>query len=148
MEQQYIDLRAVTGVVVLDEKTPGGNEMVSVNFEDGTKETMPKKRFEIIVSDKPTDFTTVAKKIEDTVGAFLYSALNEYGIKWGEVNKVGDAMVAFVDRGYAKAHDILFKVEKFDIPLIEINNILVKHAKSEQNNDGTPPSGSGVDPKN
>lgn len=144
--EQYIADKQVMTVLILDQKTPAGLEMVEVIFTDETKETMPKKRFEMVVSEDKTDASAVQKKITDGVGSIIYSTIVEYGVKWGEVNAVGDKMIEFVNNGFEKASDVLWKTDKPNISLIDINSVLIKdHVKDEQNNDGSASTGSGTD---
>lgn len=144
---QYIGEKEVMTVVELDMKTPAGKDMVEVHYEGGTSEKMPKLRFELLVSDGQSDPSEVTKKLEARVGAVLFANLHEYGIKWGEVNTVADAMVKLVENGYQKAHDIIWGMEKVMVPLIDINNVLLQeHAK--QNSDGVTSTRSPVDSSN
>lgn len=145
--EQYIAKKRVSAVIELEEKTPAKNDMVEVCFDDQTKEKMPKARFEVIVTPETSDDTVVMNKILARVGAVLFGTLHEYGIKWGEVNQASDAMVKLCENGMEKASDILFGFDKPSIPLIEINNVLVKnHAKQDTN--GTASTGGGSDTQN
>lgn len=140
--EQYIGKKKVVGVVELEEKTPAKNDMVEVLFADGTKEKMPKARFELIVTPEVSEDTSVQQKVLGRVGAMLFGTLHEYGIKWGEVNQASDVMVKLCENGMEKASDILFGFDKPNIPLIEINNVLLKN-HGKENNDGAGSEGSG-----
>ncbi len=124
------------GIVDLPEiKTPAGNEMVRVNFEDGTKEDMPKKRLEMIVTNTVSDASEVQRKIQSHVGAYIYGSLHEFGIKMGEAEEILNAASTYVNSGYEKARDIKWGVTHRFLPLLDINNVLVEHAKKD--NDGS-----------
>lgn len=141
--EQYIEKKRVIGVVELDEKTSAKSDMVEVNFEDGTKEKMPKARFELIATPEVSDATKVLEKLKARVGAVLFGMLHEYGVKWGEVNQMSDAMVKLCENGMEKASDILWGYDKPGIPLNEINKILLEnHAKQNSNGAGSEGSGS------
>ena len=142
--EQYISDKKVLGVTIEETKTPGGQEMVKVLFENQVSEIMPKLRFDSIVTDKISDLTTVQNTIKDRVGKSLFSVMHEYGIKMNEVDGVLDQCTEFVNEGLRKSSDILFGCERPDITLNQVNNILLKqHAK--ENNDGTVSSGGGSD---
>lgn len=147
MEQQYIEDKKVLAVIEMESKTPAGNDMVEVCFEDNTKEIMPKMRFELIKSDKildPTDFSNIVKA---RVASICFGSFHEYGVKMGEVNGILDAVTSLVNEGFAKAQNIVWGVDYPGIKLIDINKVLLNnHAK--QNNNGTPSEGSGVDTSN
>lgn len=145
--EQFIADKKVLGVTESELKTPGGINMIKVLFEDNTFEIMPKMRFEIVVSDKISDATTVQNSIKDAVGKSLFLVMHEYGIKTGEIDGVLDQCTEFVNNGLKKASDILFGFERADITLNTINHILLEqHAK--ENNDGVSTTGGGSDSEN
>lgn len=136
-------------VVELEDKTPAGNDMVEVAFEDGTKEQMPKARFELIATDEVMDPAMVLAKIKARVGAILFGTLHEYGVKWGEVNGMSDAMIDLVNNGFKKASDLKWGFEKEMIPLIEVNKVLItNYARNKENDNGAGSTGSGPDSEN
>ncbi len=142
--EQYIADKKVLGVTQLEDiTTPGGAGMVEVLYEDNSKEVMPVARFDIIKTEAISDASTVQKTIKERVGSMLYSILHEYGIMFGEVEGCVDTCVNYANAGLEKSTDILFgKTQKF-LPLIEINNILIKHAK--ESGDGATSTGGGAD---
>lgn len=144
--EHFIEDKQVELVVVLDEKTPGGNDMVEIKFTDGTKEKMPKMRFELIVSETVSEVGSIKRKLDARLGALLFGTLHEYGIKIGEVNSISDAMVALVNNGFKKAEEIVFGCEYGEIPLININKILLdNHGQKQKDTNGTASDGSGTD---
>lgn len=140
---QYYGADKIMGVVVLEETTPGEAEMVEVLFESGEKFVTSKQRFDLLVTEEPSDATEIQGKVNARVGALCYSLLHEYDVVVGEVNGVADAMVALVTEGHKKAASLLFGQEYLDIPLLGINKILYKNA--QENNDGASPEGSESD---
>lgn len=148
--EKYIADRKVLAVVEIpmeEHKTPAGNEFVSVNFEDGTKEVMPKMRYELISTNEQSDLSEVQKKLNNTIGANLFGALHEFGVKFGEVDGIMDVCVNLANSGFHKAQDIMFGFKQPDIPLNEINKILDEDY-AKQNSNGATSTGSGVDPEN
>lgn len=143
--EKFIGPKKVMTVVELEEKTPLGNDMVKVCFEDETFLVMPKVRYELISSEVISDLTEVQNKVRARVGSMLYSTLHEYGVLMGEVNGISDAMIDLVNNGYEKAREIKFGFEHLELPLIEVNNILKNETK---NSDGATSTGSGSDTEN
>lgn len=142
---QYIGNRKVMGVVEIaldSEKTPAGNQMVSVNFEDGTKETMPKMRFELIVSDTLSDASTVQETLKSKVAQYLFGALHEFGIKIGEAEGILTETSLQVNANVEKAVDIKMGFSNFQLPLNEINKIILN---ARQDNNGSASEGGGTD---
>lgn len=142
--EQYIADKKVLGVTIEEIKTPGGQEMVKVLFENQISEIMPKLRFDTIVTEKVSDLTTVQNTIKDRVGKSLFSVMHEYGLKVGEIDGATDACTEFANEGLRKSSDILYGVEKPDITLNQINSILLKQYAKE-NSDGSSSTGSGSD---
>ncbi len=142
--EQYIADKKVLGVNVLEGVlTPAKNEMVKVLFEDGSDEVMPKMRFEMIVTDKISDASSVQTKIQNHVGSYLFTTLHEFGIKMGEVEGILNSTSDFVNGGYTKARNIKWGFEHELLPLIEVNNVLLENYAKDNN--GTPSDGSGAD---
>jgi hypothetical protein len=117
------------------ETTPMGESLVEVSFEDGSKEEMPKKRFEMIVTEEISSDSLVREVLRKQVGSILFGVMHEYGIKIDEVDPCIDTVVELVNNASAKAYEILFGYEKTKIPLIAMNKILVKNIK--ENGDKT-----------
>lgn len=147
--EQYIEDKKIVTVALLEEKTPNELEMVEVHFEDGTKEKMPKMRFELIVTEQKSDATSVRKNLIARISALCFGSFHEYGVKMGEVNEIVDGITGLVNNGFTKAQDIMWGVDYLGIPLIEVNNVLIKkHVGKQEDNNGSTSSGSGVDTEN
>lgn len=143
--EKYIGEKKILGVVEIaleSDQTPSGNIMVSVNFEDGTKETMPKNRFEMIVTDQVSDASTVQMILRNRVGSLVYAMLHEYGVLYGEAEEILNSVSTLVNNGYEKARDIKWGYEHRLLPLNETNKVL-KEYNAKQNSNGTASSGSG-----
>lgn len=137
--EQYIGEKKVILVPSLFEgtKTPAGHDMVEVNYEDGTREIMPKARFEIIVTDVKSTPSDVQNTLKTKVGGVLYGVLMEYGILMGEADSIINESADLVNAGYEKARDIKWGIAHRLLPLNEINNVLVTHMKdAKQDNNG------------
>jgi len=130
--EQYIGNEKIFTVHEVEEKTPSGESMVKVSFENGKSEIMPKKRLELINSLEVSDATKVQETINKTVSSMLFAVLHEYGIKMGEVNGVIDSTVKLVNSGLSKASDILWGFEYPDLPLNKVNEILLKNGNTKE----------------
>jgi len=128
--EQYIGTEKILTVFALeDNKTPTGETMVEVTFDDGKKEIMPKKRLELLTTNEISDATAAHITLKAHVASVLYGVLHEYGIRMGEINSVCDGMVDLANNGFAKASNILFKTEDKDfISLNSVNDILIENA--------------------
>ena len=128
--EQYIGNQKILTVFQLETKTPAGEAMVEINFESGKKETMPKKRLELLNSVKISDATSTNLTLKAHVASVLYGVLHEYGVKMGEVNGISDGMVDLVNNGFSKATNFLWKTEdREELPLNSVNEVLIANAK-------------------
>lgn len=143
---KYIAEKAIVAVVELDEKTPQGNDMVEVCFE-GSKEKMPKKRFELIATEEVSDATTVQNKVRDSLSSIILGMFNEYGVKMGETEPIFGCIAGLVNSGFTKAQDVMWGVDFQGISLLAVNDVLKKNYDKENNN-GAGSEGSGSDSEN
>lgn len=137
----YINDKKIVTVTISEEKTPAGNEIIVVHFEDGTKESMPKLRFELLVSEEKSSLTESFNKVKARVSAMLFSTMHEYGIKWGEINPIIEAMGQLCDNGFQKANDIKWGCDRDEISLIDINKTLAQNATTSNNESTSTGSG-------
>jgi hypothetical protein len=144
MENFIADKNVISVIGPLEEKTPAGNDMVKVCFGDGTEEVMPKKRFELTVTEGQSDATKVQVTLATNVASILYATLLEYGVKTGEVDKIVNLTLDLVQDGHTKARTIKMGYDDMALPLIEINKILFNDATTK-NNSGTTSAGVGTD---
>ena len=89
--QKFVGPKKVDHVVVDDLKTFGNNDVVVVHYEGGTTELMPKKTFELIATDEPSDYTTVRNLKFVELRKTLYPIIGEYVSVLGEEQSVRDA---------------------------------------------------------
>jgi hypothetical protein len=82
---QFIGPKTIKEIKTSEEKTPAGSEIVIVDYEDGTKETLTKMMYDEIVSDKSCDLTELRDKRVRPIVATLLLALREWGLKVSEL---------------------------------------------------------------
>ena len=101
---QYIGVNKIIGVTVLEDvKTPGGAEMVKVFYENNSfSEIMPKKSFEILVSDAIEDTTISTDKKIKAMTFEILQIVGEYDINVNEINilirEIGNQIALNIDR--------------------------------------------------
>lgn len=84
-KKQFIGPKQVRVWEVVEDKTPGGKEIVKVEFEDDTVEFLAKIMFDVVVSDEACDETKLREKRVNPIVETLLSVLCEWGIKTGEL---------------------------------------------------------------
>jgi len=135
MEQFLADKKILMVVEIENKKTPMGEKLVEVSFEDSSKEIMPKKRLEMIATQEISNDSLVREVLRKQVGSILFGVMHEYGIKLDEVDPCLDTVVELVNNASARSYELLFGYEKTKIPLNAINKILMANLK--ENGDQT-----------
>lgn len=131
MEQYIADKKILVVVEVEGEKTPMGETLVEVSYENGEKEVMPKKRLEMIASNEISSDSIVREVLRKQVGSILFGVMHEYGIKIDEVDPCIDTVVELVNNASARSYELLFGFQKTKIPLLAINKILMANLKDK-----------------
>jgi hypothetical protein len=135
MENFIADKKIMLVVEIQEEKTPMGEMLVEVSFEDGSKEVMPKKRLEMILSEAISNDSLVREVLRKQVGSILFGVMHEYGIKLDEVDPCLNTVVELVNNATAESFELLFGFSKTQIPLNAIKKILMANIK--ENGDKT-----------
>jgi hypothetical protein len=76
--EKFVGPKKVDVVVVDDFKTYGNNDVVTVHYTSGDKEFMPKRTFELVVTDEPSDYTKVRAKKYAEIRKEIYPIMGEY----------------------------------------------------------------------
>lgn len=105
---QYIGPRKVAEVVPEEFKTHGGKNTVTVKYEGGFSEFMPLATFELLVTEKPTDFTAPAKRKHAAILKDLMAVLAEYDLKGGEIESLTNGLSNELFNAFNKATHLLW----------------------------------------
>ena len=107
----FVGPRKVSHVVAEEMKTYGGNDVVTVHYEGGYSELMPKKSYEAVVTEAPTDFTALgAKKVAITTKEVL-AVLAEHHIRGDEIETITNSIQNELYNSFNKATHILWTGE-------------------------------------
>lgn len=88
--QKFVGPKKVEQVVIDELKTFGKNDVVIVHYEGGTTELMPKRTFELVATEEPSDYTAVRSKKFGELKRELYPVFGEYVSKLGLEQSVKD----------------------------------------------------------
>lgn len=105
---QFIGPRKVEKVVDEEFKTYGGNDTVTVHYSGGFSEFMPKLEFEAMVTNKPTDFTTLIGGKHKRILAELIAVLAEHDMKGGEIETITNGLSNELFNAFNKATHLLW----------------------------------------
>ena len=138
MKQYFIGSRGVANVVDTGRKTPMGGIMLKVNFEDGSYEYMPEKRFDIIKTEAASDVNYVkgilCTHVTRDVGSAVYSMMLEFGCKLSEIDSITNQVIVMTNSGAEKASNLLWGIDYADErTLNKINDILLENVSKNPN---------------
>lgn len=106
--EKFIGPRKVAHVVVEEMKTHGGNETVTVHYDGGFTEFMPKSSFEALATDKPTDFTDLGKRKIKIITLAVLSVLAEHDLKGEEIETLTNSVQNELYNSFNKATHYLW----------------------------------------
>lgn len=82
---EYIGKKKIKSIIVANEKTQGGQDVVLIEYEDGLMERIPTVMFDEIVSDEPCGLDELRDKRIRPVVSLILTLLQEWGIKLSEL---------------------------------------------------------------
>lgn len=99
----YIGSFKVTSVALVDQKTPMGNEMVDVTYENGRVQRFTKKTYELVVTDIPSDATIVQKTKFNHLVPSIVSVIAEFDIEVFEIQALLQRIADNIDNSFSRA---------------------------------------------
>lgn len=133
-KKQFIGKKSVIAIVETDIKTPLGSEIIEVRFGDGTLELMPKKTFNIVVTDTESDDTKVAKEKYSHMVKDILAIIAEYDMKLFELEYLVTSIKNSILDNINRANNILWRGDDAkhiagfdmlnDVSLIEVQKVL------------------------
>jgi len=84
----FLGQKKVKEAIETEEKTPGGNPILLVKYEDETEEHIPKVMYDEVVSRKSCSLEDLRDKRCRPVVAQMLSLMSEWGIKLSELGYV------------------------------------------------------------
>jgi len=88
MISQFIGTKKIKETKTAEHKTPMGNAIVEIEYDDNTKEFMAQCMFDKVVTDKQTDATELQDKRINVIVDIILFSMREWGVKIGEVDKI------------------------------------------------------------
>ena len=107
-KKEFIGPRKVTHAVAEEFKTHGGNETVTVHYEGGHTEFMPKRDYEALLTEEPTDFTILGKTKQKMILLEVLAVLAEHDFKGEEIESFAVALQNELFNSFNKATHILW----------------------------------------
>lgn len=104
----FIGPRKVAEVKTEEFKTHGGHETVTVVYEGGFSEFMPKRSFEALATPEPTDFTNLGKRKIKIISLEMLAVLAEHDVKGSEIETITNALSNELFNAWNKATHLLW----------------------------------------
>ncbi len=99
----YIGSDKISVVAEIDQVTPMGSPMVEITFENGSTAVMPKKTYELVVTDVASDASIVRKTKFNTLVPAVKALICEYDMKVSEIQGFMQELGASIDQNFARA---------------------------------------------
>lgn len=121
--EQFIGPKKVIGLIKESLKTNGGNEIVTVLYDGGSKEIMPLVSFDVLKTEKASDYTDLRKRKINDLTLKILTVVAEHDLKAGEVDELNRSIGMEILNSFNKAgHYLWTKDDKSFTP--GINTIL------------------------
>ena len=110
MKEAFIGPNKVSGVVILDYKTPKGAEVVKILYENPIIpfEIMPKVTFERVVSSEAKDWNYVREKRGEGLLEELAAVCMEHDVVYGDVAHIAHNLQAKLKTAFDRATNFLW----------------------------------------
>jgi hypothetical protein len=99
----YIGSDKVVSVADIAQKTPLGNEMVEVTFENNKKVKFTKKAYELIVTDIASDLSIVRRTKFNAMVPAIIAVICEYDLKVSEIQALLQEVAGSIDNSFSRA---------------------------------------------
>ena len=103
-----------------------GEPIIKVTYIQGGVEYFTKKGLEAMVSDKASDATDVRARHMYPMVQEVLTVLSEYGFKTNDFHYLTQVLQATLDERLEQANDYLWGVNKFNLSLIDLTDVLIK----------------------
>ena len=149
----YIEEKKIADVKAVEAKTPLGDNIYEVSFENGFGPSMllTQKKYAAVRTMEKSDATSARDRLTKKLGAELYALMLEYGIKFSEVDPCLNEIVRLINDGQNRAIDHLWGNDAHARSLLDVNRVLLekyestKEAADEKGDDGAASAGSTPD---
>lgn len=140
-KRQFYGPYQVQFLTILEEKTPAGGEVYELHLVDQKEvKILPKRTFEVLVSDTPSTADDFQRKRMRFVTQVVLELLAEYDLELLEVEQLKNFLSWEVEERYNKITNHLWSGtphisgydQKNDRTLREINNALAKFPKPDE----------------
>lgn len=120
----WLETKHIQEVKELERKTPLGNLLIEITFEDGSKDTIPKMMYDRLVSLKSKDVNEFSHLRAAIMTDLIFSILQEYGMKWNEFQYISMLLKTSVEKHREAADKILYQKAREDVTLLDLYEIL------------------------
>lgn len=136
METRFIGEKKIKQAITTEEKTPGGVNLIEVEFEDGTIELFSELMYKNTTSEESCDATQLREKRIVPIVGVLLAVLRDYGIKLGELSYMSTLLNQSLQFNEAEAIKELWSQWALkpksldDVDLITVDRVLKSKKKT------------------
>ena len=121
----YVHEKLVKDVAISDEKTPLGDSIYEITFDDDSKMTLTRAKFQAIQTLEKSDATEARTTMVRELGQKMYAMLCEYGVLMSEVDPTLNEIVRLTNDNQNHALDILWGKQHYDRSILDVNRVLL-----------------------
>jgi len=124
-QEKFIGPKKIKESVISPKLTYLKNSVVDIEYEDGTKESMPQKVFEVVVTDTVSDWSSLREKIVTPIVASILEVLLESECSTNYLDYMISKLKASVEENIKKAESCLWNKYVEDLTLADVHKILM-----------------------
>ena len=115
------------------DRTEEDGEHIILHFSDGTFARVSKKMHEISLTKKSTDLTALWDKQMAAVSAKTLAIWLEWDVKLSQIEYLFNILKSSIEHNLKKADDIAWGINQEDRTVSNVDDVLNKAKKDEQN---------------
>jgi len=121
--KKYVGDKIVKSVKEITIKSPAGESMVEVAYDDNKTEVLPRMMYEKLILLEPTDATAARDRRVMVVVDTVFQVLREYGLKNSELPHFFSVLKTTIDKHIQAAQETLWGKKELEVDLIDIHNV-------------------------
>ena len=100
--------KVVTKEIDKDIKTPNGGEIYLITYENGVKELMPKKTFDLFSTPGPVDFTSYRNLKHAQVASEILAIIADYDVTFSDLKNLLQIVVDSTNDNFDRVSNFLW----------------------------------------
>lgn len=108
MNDKYIGPNKILGITPIDLKTANDGDVVEVLFENGKKQIFTAKTLGVVVTNEPSDHTSVSNAKLQAMVADMLKIVEDYDVSYLEISSLGTRLGTAINENMNRARSFLW----------------------------------------